>query len=179
MHPLISVSDARAGAESLGRAHFCIEGQPRAVKLARMLVRALGGRSFSIRTQDKALYHAAAVMTSGHTVALFDLAAELLHRCGLSETRARAALLPLLASTLENLSRHAPARALTGTYARADLSTVNKHLAALLDAQTGEALRAYALLGLRSVELARENGADPATLKQIARALKNVSSRRS
>lgn len=179
MHPLISVSDARAGAESLGRAHFCIEGQPRAVKLARMLVRALGGRSFSIRTQDKALYHAAAVMTSGHTVALFDLATELLHRCGLSETRARAALLPLLASTLENLSRHAPARALTGTYARADLSTVNKHLAALLDAQTGEALRAYALLGLRSVELARENGADPATLKQIARALKNVISRRS
>jgi predicted short-subunit dehydrogenase-like oxidoreductase (DUF2520 family) len=137
-------------------------------------VRALGGRSFSIRTRDKALYHAAAVMTSGHTVALFDLAAELLNRCGLSERRARAALLPLLSSTLENLARHAPARALTGTYARADLSTVKKHLAALRDAKTSEALQAYALLGLRSVELARENGADTATLKQIARALQKV-----
>ncbi|MBV9959777.1 MAG: DUF2520 domain-containing protein [Acidobacteria bacterium] len=174
MHPLISVSDARAGAESLSRAHFCIEGEPRAVSLARRLVRALGGRSFSIRTKDKALYHAAAVMTSGHTVALFDLATELLDHCGLSKERARAALLPLLASTLENLSRHAPARALTGTYARADLSTVNKHLAALHNAQTGEALQAYALLGLRSVELARENGADPATLRQIVEILQKT-----
>ncbi|HEY0546678.1 MAG TPA: DUF2520 domain-containing protein [Pyrinomonadaceae bacterium] len=174
MHPLISVSDPLVGAESLAEAHFCIEGQPRAARLARSLVRSLGGRSFSIKTKDKALYHAAAVMSSGHVVALFDLAAELLESCGLSNKQSRAALLPLMKSTLENLSRHTPARALTGTFARADLSTVIKHLAALQTSNSREALRAYALLGLRSIELAKENGADALTLKKISSTLQIV-----
>lgn len=176
MHPLISVSDPVMGAESLSEAHFCIEGQPRAVRVARSLVRALGGRSFSIRTKDKALYHAAAVMSSGHVVALFDLAAELLENCGLTNKQARAALLPLVKSTLENLQRHAPARALTGTFARADLSTVMKHLTALHTSNSRAALKAYALLGLRSIELAQENGADTLTLKKISSALLKVTS---
>ena len=47
----------------------------------------VGGRSFTVETKKKALYHAAAVLTSGHTVALFDLAARLLVRCGLSGLR--------------------------------------------------------------------------------------------
>jgi predicted short-subunit dehydrogenase-like oxidoreductase (DUF2520 family) len=174
MHPLMSVSDTLNGAESLGRAHFCIEGQPRAARVARALVRALGGHSFAIKTKDKALYHAAAVMSSGHMVALFDLATELLSECGLSDKQAREALLPLVRSTLENLSRQTPARALTGTYARADLATVNKHLAALKTSDTRDALEAYALLGLRSIELARENGADAASLKKISRALQAI-----
>jgi predicted short-subunit dehydrogenase-like oxidoreductase (DUF2520 family) len=173
MHPLISVSDPRVGASSLTQAHFCIEGQPRAVRVARSLVRVLGGRSFSIRTKDKALYHAAAVMSSGHVVALFDLAVKLLESCGLTGKQARAALLPLVRSTLENLSRHTPARALTGTFARADFSTVRKHLAALQTSGSNDALKAYALLGLRSIKLAKANGADAATLKKIARALLN------
>ena len=175
MHPLISVSDPVVGAESLAEAHFCIEGQPRAVRLACSLVRALGGHSFSIKTKNKALYHAAAVMTSGHVVALFDLAAELLESCGLSDKQARAALLPLMKSTLENLQRHAPARALTGTFARADLSTVMKHLAALQTSNSRDALQAYALLGLRSIELAKESGADSATLKKISGTLQALS----
>jgi predicted short-subunit dehydrogenase-like oxidoreductase (DUF2520 family) len=174
MHPLISVSDPVRGARSLSEAHFCIEGQPRAVRLARSLVRALGGRSFSIKTKDKALYHAAAVMSAGHVVALFDMATKLLESCGLTQSRARAALLPLVRSTLENLNRHAPARALTGTFARADLSTVNKHLVALQTSNSRAALEAYALLGLRSIELARENGADASTLKKISLTLQEI-----
>lgn len=174
MHPLISVSDPLTGAESLTHAHFCIEGQPRALRVARSLVRALGGRSFSIRTKDKALYHAAAVMSSGHVVALFDIAVGMLEACGLTDKQARAALLPLVESTLENLSRHTPARALTGTFARADFATVRKHLAALQTSCSSDALKAYALLGLRSIELAKENGADSATLKKIARALQDA-----
>jgi predicted short-subunit dehydrogenase-like oxidoreductase (DUF2520 family) len=173
MHPLISVSDPLSGAESLAHAHFCIEGQPRAARVARSLVRALGGQSFSIRTKDKALYHAAAVMSSGHVVALFDIAAEMLETCGLNDKQARAALLPLVESTLENLSRHTPARALTGTFARADFATVLKHLAALQTSGSSDALKAYALLGLRSIELAKENGADAATLKKISLALQD------
>src|SRR2546423_3481368 len=48
LHPLVSVSDARAGALTLRGAHFCIEGDTRAVRVARRLVRALAGHSFTI-----------------------------------------------------------------------------------------------------------------------------------
>lgn len=174
MHPLISVSDSLVGAESLAQAYYCIEGEPPAARVARSLVRAIGGRSFSINTQDKALYHAAAVMSSGHAVALFDIATEMLKGCGLSDRQARAALLPLMRSTLENLSQHAPARALTGTFARADVATVLKHLAALSSSTSRDALAAYTLLGQRSLELARKNGADVLTLRKIARALEET-----
>jgi predicted short-subunit dehydrogenase-like oxidoreductase (DUF2520 family) len=174
MHPLVSVTDPTTGAQSLSEAHYCIEGEARAARVARSLVKQLGGSSFSIKTRDKALYHAAAVMTSGHTVALFDIATQMLARCGLSDKQARAALLPLLQSTLENLSRHAPARALTGTFARADVATVHKHLAALRSSNSPDALAAYALLGHRSLELAKRNGVDVSTLRKIRQALEEI-----
>lgn len=180
MHPLVSVSEPIAGAESLRSAYYCIEGERAAACAARRLVGHLGGRSFSIATKDKALYHAAAVMTSGHTVALFQLATELLARCGLGERAARRVLLPLLQSTIENLSTQTPARALTGTFARADAATVRKHLVALagqdtVDAGISGATLVYALLGLQSLRLAEHNRAlDPAALREIARALNEV-----
>ena len=160
MHPLVSISDPKSGAENLKTAHFCIEGQAKAVRMARSMVRSLGGKSFSIQTREKALYHAAAVMSSGHMVALFDIATEMLTRCGLTRLEATGALLPLLKSTVENLTVHSPARALTGTFARGDAATVHKHLAALLASGDADAIAAYKLLGLRSLELARESGSD-------------------
>lgn len=174
MHPLMSVSDPHVGAASLKDAHFCIEGQPRAVRVARSLVRALGGKSFSIHTRDKALYHAAAVMSSGHMVALFDIVTEMLERCGLTDGQANDVLMPLLRSTVENLARHSPARALTGTFARADAATVRKHLAALCANGESDALAAYKLLGLRSLQLTRKSGADAANLKKIKRILEGT-----
>jgi predicted short-subunit dehydrogenase-like oxidoreductase (DUF2520 family) len=176
LHPLAAVSEAEAGAESLRRAFYCVEGDARSVRVARRVVADLGGRSFSIAARDKALYHAAAVLTAGHTVALFDAAARLLAACGLTEARARAVLLPLLASTLDNLSRQPPARALTGTFARADVETVRKHLAALRDADAADALDAYTLLGRLSLRLAARNGADASALEEIERALKEATS---
>jgi predicted short-subunit dehydrogenase-like oxidoreductase (DUF2520 family) len=171
MHPLAAVSDASGGAESLRRAFYCVEGDARGVRVARCVVRDLGGRSFSVRTEDKALYHAAAVLTAGHTVALFDIAVRLLARCGLADAEARRVLLPLLGSALENLSRETPEHALTGTFARGDAETVRKHLAALREAGEADALLAYALLGGRSLRMAAHAGADAKRLQEIARLL--------
>ncbi|MDT4955289.1 MAG: hypothetical protein QOJ02_3427 [Acidobacteriota bacterium] len=168
MHPLISVSDPLHGAESLCSAFFCIEGESAAQSVARSLVDALGAESFSINTKDKALYHAAAVMASGHMTALFDIAMEMLAHCGLTKNRARAVLLPLLRSTLENLYTSDPAHALTGTFARADTSTVRRHLEAISSSVAGDALAVYTLLGLRSLQLAKRAGASSEALKEIA-----------
>lgn len=178
LHPLVSVSDpAAGGARNLRGAFYCLEGAASALMAARKIVRALGGRSFSLDARDKSLYHAAAVIASGHTVALFSLAADLLARCGLSDERARQVLLPLLTSTLDNLTSHAPDKALTGTFARADLSTVRKHLAALQDAgDAGRgALPVYALLGERSLQMAgRRNKFDSSVAEEIALLLRQA-----
>jgi len=174
MHPLVSVSDAAQGAESFASAFFCVEGEPRAARAARKIVRALGGHSFSISANDKALYHAAAVMASGHMTALFDVAEEMLARCGLAERRARAVLLPLLRSTLENLYASDPAGALTGTFARADTKTVRRHLAALRSQKMTDALAAYVMLGRRSLLLAKAAGASHTALKEIEEEMRSA-----
>jgi predicted short-subunit dehydrogenase-like oxidoreductase (DUF2520 family) len=174
MHPLISVSDPGSGATKLPGAFFCLEGDQVAKRVAHSVVRDLDGHGFSIEAADKALYHAAAVMASGHMTALFDIALEMLARCGLSERRARQVLSPLVASAVANLASQEPAQALTGTFARGDVATVARHLAALSAADLADALSAYRLLGKRSLKLATKNGVDPAVLKKITNLLDRV-----
>ena len=136
------------------------------MRLGKRIVRDLEGKSFSISSANKPLYHAAAVMASGNVTALFDVALEMLADCGLTRRQAQSALLPLLASAVRNLEELDPVRALTGTFARGDLETVKRHLAALKNNKA--ALELYRLLGLRSLDLAASR-LDPAVVKRIKR----------
>jgi predicted short-subunit dehydrogenase-like oxidoreductase (DUF2520 family) len=172
MHPLVSVSDSVAGADALHGAFYCIEGDSVALRFAKSIVRDLNGTSFNIRPESKALYHAAAVMASPHMVALFDLATEMLVSCGLKRKEARNVLAPLVQSTVNNLTRTSPEKALTGTFARGDLATVKRHLKALSTKQLAEALEIYKLLGLHSLQLAAKRGLDPKLANQIRKAIK-------
>jgi len=165
IHPLMSVSAAHDA--SLEGAYWSVEGDRSAVRLGKEIVRDLGGKSFSIRTEDKPLYHAAAVMVSGNVVALFDVALEMLGECGLDRKTARAVLLPLIASTVRSLQTKSPEEALTGTFSRGDVETVKRHLAALKNKELAEALNLYRLLGQRSLKLTKEH-------PQITQILKSV-----
>lgn len=165
MHPLVSVSDSIAGAARFAGAFFCVEGDAAAVEAAKQIVADLGGESFEINAKFKTLYHAAAVMAAGHLVALFDVAAETLSDCGVEKNEARRILLPLARSALENLAAQTPAAALTGTFARADLETMRRHLESFKSNPAG--LRVYAELGKRSIELAREHGANGEKLDEM------------
>lgn len=167
MHPLVSISDPASGANAFRNAFFCLEGDGGAVRMARAIVRALGGRSFSLSPDNKPLYHAAAVITSGHVTALLDIATEMLFACGLSKQRARKVLVPLLQSAVTNLLAQTPARALTGTFARGDAETARRHLAAIGAHHLDDALAAYAILGKRSLQLAAESGMNRKALSEI------------
>ena len=171
LHPLVSVSDPAFRSENFRQVFFCVEGDDFAARLARSVVRDLGGKSFTIDPKARTLYHAAAVMASGHMAALFDIAAEMLSRCGLSRPEARKALLPLMRSTLENLSQQDTALALTGPFARGDVITIKNHLAAIRSRHMRQALEAYLLLGERSISLAKDRSSDSAKLDLIARIL--------
>jgi predicted short-subunit dehydrogenase-like oxidoreductase (DUF2520 family) len=171
LHPLVSVSDSRTGQKSLRGAFYCIEGDAAATRMARTIVRDLKGRSFTISSRHKPLYHAAAVMASGHVLALYDFATEMLMQCGLERGDALRVLLPLLQSTVNNLARSDTAPALTGTFARGDVATVRRHLQALSRSGLLEAMEVYRLLGDRSLKLAARNGLEPKLVKQIKRTL--------
>lgn len=152
IHPLISVSGSTT---PLDGAFWSVEGDTTALRVGKTIVRDLGGKSFSIRSEDKPLYHAAAVMSAGNVVALFDVALEMLVQCGLSRKTARSILLPLLASTVHNLETKDTPAALTGTFARGDIETVKRHLKSL---KTNEdALELYRLLGKRSLKLTKDH----------------------
>ena len=162
LHPLMSVSAVHDA--HLEGAFWGVEGDRSAVRLGKEIVRDLGGKSFSIRTEDKPLYHAAAVMVSGNVVALFDVALEMLGECGLDRKTARAVLLPLIASTVRSLETKSPEESLTGTFSRGDLETVKRHLAVM---KNPEVKSIYRILGKRSLEMAGLN-------KDLARQIKRV-----
>ena len=165
IHPLLSVSAVHDA--SLRGAFWSVEGDRSALRLGKEIVRDLGGESFSIRSEDKPLYHAAAVMVSGNVVALFDVALEMLAECGLDRTTARAILLPLIASTVRSLETKTPEESLTGTFSRGDVETVKRHVAALKNKKLSDALDLYRLLGQRSLKLTKEH-------PQITEILKSV-----
>lgn len=179
LHPLVSVSEPRAGSKALRGAYYCVEGDKAATKIARRIVKDLDGKSFSIEPESKAMYHAAALTAAGHLTALVDLAIEMLGSCGLSRPAAQRVLMPLVESSVANLKASPPEDALTGTFARGDLATVKRHLEALaheakLGGKVSDALSIYKLLGLRSLDLAGKKGLDAKLSKKIKALLESL-----
>lgn len=171
LHPLASISDPVTGAAALRGAYFCVEGSVQANAAAKAMVRDIGGRSFTIKREHKALYHAAALTSSPQLTALFDIAVELLSACGLSRKQAQEVFMPLLESTVNNLKTATPQRALTGTFARGDVETVRRHLQALSGRDLSDVLQIYKLLGAHSLQLATKSGLDARRVEQIMRLL--------
>lgn len=171
IHPLVSISEPMSGAAALHGAFFCLEGSRKAKLLAETIVSDLGGSSFTIKPENKALYHAAAVMAAPHVTALVDLAIETLAACGLSKSKAQQVFVPLLVSTVNNLKTSNPQQALTGTFARGDVATVRRHLQTLSRPEFTEALEVYKLLGLHSLRLAEKNGLDSQLVTTIRKLL--------
>ena len=166
-HPLVSISDPFLGKTRFKNTFFCVEGDAKAIDAAKKIALDFGGKSFSIETKYKALYHASAVTACGHLVALEDAAIEMLSKCNLGENESKEILLPLIESTIQNLKSQTTFEALTGTFARADVETFEKHLDILESEVSEEALEIYLLLGLRSLRLAEKQGADAKRLENI------------
>ncbi len=172
LHPLASISEPELGPKRFKNAYFCVEGDKKAQQIARQIVGKLGGKSFSLETKFKPLYHAAAVMTSGHTTALFSVAVELLTKCGLSAGKAKNVLLPLLLGTAENLRKQSPAEALTGTFARVDIDAFERHIKLLAENADQNAIDIYLELAGVSLKLAAEQGADKERIKILKRKIR-------
>jgi predicted short-subunit dehydrogenase-like oxidoreductase (DUF2520 family) len=175
LHPLVSISDPQSGAEWLTRAFFSVEGDAPATRMGKRIARDLGAQTFKITAAAKPLYHAAALMASPNLTALIDIAFEMLKHCGVTANQSQRVLLPLLQSTIENLSATDPSRSLTGTFKRGDVATVQKHVDAISSQKLFDALEAYVLLGRRSMKLAKRRSASRAEIDHIlAQALRRI-----
>jgi len=159
LHPLISISGALSPRQSFSGVYFSLEGDAAAIRVGKKVVRDLGGNSFVIDPQRKPLYHAAALMASPNLTALIDIAVEMMSHCGFLPREARKMLLPLIASTVDNLVQQDTRVALTGTFKRGDIATARIHLDAIESERLADAMNAYVILGQRSLGLSEISAA--------------------
>jgi predicted short-subunit dehydrogenase-like oxidoreductase (DUF2520 family) len=129
VHPLQSFSGV--GIPPLEGRVFAIDGDIPAVRLARQLVRALGGLPVQIDAGKKALYHAAASLAAGHVLAVEETSTRILMSVGMRRKEALRALLPLTRQVLDNFERLGPRAAWTGPLSRGDFGIVNAHISAM------------------------------------------------
>ncbi len=158
LHPLVSISEPVRGASSYAGAYFCVEGDDAALEAAKRLAAALGGRHFTIGSDKKSLYHAAAIMASGNVAALFDAALEMMQSCGIERADAKQILLPLLVSMVENLRIQGPENAITGSFARGDFEAFERHWKLLLSTSNAGIRRIFLELGERSLTMVERKG---------------------
>ena len=167
LHPLQTIVEPELAPERLRGAWAAVEGMPRAIAASEKIAQDIGMHPFQIATKSKAIYHAGAVFASNYLVVVEAVAQRLLRHAGLSDADAWAALRPLVAGTIENLSRHEPREALTGPVVRGDTDTIARHLQSL----AVDDAKLYRALGRAALELAQKQGMDVETAEKVADAL--------
>ena len=126
VHPLMTFVPAVVPA--LAGVPFAVEGDTSAVRMARRIVRDLGGQSFAIRGDRKAAYHAWGSFASPLLVALLVTTERVAGEAGVSRAEARRRMLPIIRQTLANYAERGPDRSFSGPIIRGDGSTLEKHL---------------------------------------------------
>ena len=121
----------RGSRPALAGVPFAIEGDPKAVRAARVIVRDLRGEPFTIRKEKKRAYHAWGMFASPLLTALLAASEDVAFAAGLSRKSARKRMLPILQQTLANYSRLGAPDSFSGPIVRGDVATVEKHLKVL------------------------------------------------
>jgi predicted short-subunit dehydrogenase-like oxidoreductase (DUF2520 family) len=131
VHPLMTF--VRGSRPSLRGAPFALEGDAAARRVARRLVRDLGGQAYSIRKRDKAAYHAWGTFASPLLTALLATTEAVASLAGVGRKAAKQRMIPILQQTLANYAAFGAAGAFSGPIVRGDVDTVKRHLQVLHD----------------------------------------------
>lgn len=155
LHPIRPIAQTES---SLTGTFFGVDGDPAGRAAALALVAALGGVALELPdTVDAALYHAACALVSNHVHALLHAATRLLQSQGVDGALVQPAMASLLAFSAQNVVALGLPTALTGPIARADVSTVVRHLAAL--ASDVDVKDMYAITARELLRIAKEKAA--------------------
>ena len=150
-HPILSFASAQAACAQFVGTPCALEGDPAARALLHRAFTAIGAQCFDIRSEDKLLYHAAAVFATNFLPVLQSVAEDAWRATGVPE-----ALLPhlrasLLHNAVANITRLGPQGALTGPAARGDTAAIARQAAAVgaWDEKSGAAYAALSNLAMR------------------------------
>ncbi|MDP2262330.1 MAG: DUF2520 domain-containing protein [Hydrogenophaga sp.] len=150
-HPVMNFANPAQCVSQFRGTPCGLEGDEQAVTLLRELLSAIGGECFSVPTESKPLYHAAAVFSSNFMAVLQAIAQE-----GWAAAGVPAALMPrihgaLLRGSVDNLLTLGPPKAITGPAARGDTAVVAAQAAQVSQwhPEAGEIYRAMSVLARR------------------------------
>jgi predicted short-subunit dehydrogenase-like oxidoreductase (DUF2520 family) len=156
IHPLQSFTLYEEGQKSpFSGINISVEGTDGAVKIGKAIVTALDANFFTVSTDAKMLYHAAAVVASNCLVTIEDFAINLLQKAGLSDKKAYEILEPLIMGTLNNIKNKGSVQALTGPVARGDFDIVSSHINAIEKDMPDFSLL-YKVMGKYTLDIAQQ-----------------------
>ena len=175
-HPLHTFGTPDAALAGLPGCAVAVEAADDALRTGlQALARALGCRPFELPPGCRALYHGSAHFAGAFVVALMAEATQIWARLGIDAETTRAALLPLLRSTVASIEQSGLSQGLAGCIARGDEGTLRRHLHALA-AQAPESLGLYRELSRRNIPLAVARGTvSEAVAQRLGRALDEAS----
>jgi predicted short-subunit dehydrogenase-like oxidoreductase (DUF2520 family) len=142
MHPLAMLSTTELGTRRLQGATFSIGGDD----VTAELVESLKGRAIRLSDDQRVNYHATASVAANHLVALMGHVEVLAQSAGLSLRD----FVPLIDQALDDAVAMGAQRALTGPASRADMKTIDAHLAAIPESERST----YVALANAAFELA-------------------------
>jgi predicted short-subunit dehydrogenase-like oxidoreductase (DUF2520 family) len=124
----------------------------------RPLFTAIGAACFDVRSQDKVLYHAAAVLATNFAPVLQALAEDAWRATGMPDALLLRLRERLLRNAVDNIVALGPQKALTGPAARGDFAAIARQAAVVADwdPQAAAAYRALSDLALRMAGHASE-----------------------
>lgn len=155
LHPMMTF--VAGTAPDMSKVPFAVEGNPKAVAVARQIAGRLGAEVFPIRKSAKVLYHALGSFSSPLVVATLVTAERVGRSAGLTLPQTRKIMAAILQQTLKNYLERGPAAAFSGPIKRGDLDTVRRHLSELKRVPEGrEVYRALVRSALRDLPSARK-----------------------
>jgi predicted short-subunit dehydrogenase-like oxidoreductase (DUF2520 family) len=173
VHPMMTF--VQGSQPPLREVPFAIEGDAKAVRAARKIVKRLGGKAYSIRREQKAAYHAWATFASPLLTALLATAERVAAGAGVKAKGARRRVLPMLKQTLVNYETLGAAGGFSGPIVRGDIETVKRHLEVL--GGTPAAREVYQSLARAATEYLP--GKNKAELKKVLESSRGLGSKNS
>jgi predicted short-subunit dehydrogenase-like oxidoreductase (DUF2520 family) len=136
---------------------YAVDGDPRAIRKARTLARALEGFIVEIPPAKRELYHAACVVASNHLTTMLAVVEEMYGALGGHLPAFSRAFMPIVSATVGNIARTSPAAALSGPVARGGVETVGRHFEALRT-ELPHLLPYFAAVSRETIRLALRKG---------------------
>jgi predicted short-subunit dehydrogenase-like oxidoreductase (DUF2520 family) len=156
-HPLQTLASVKQALDNIPGSTFAIEAEEPLLTILKDMATSLDGQWIELKSGDKVVYHAAAVIACNYLVTLVKLATDLWQTFNVPTQQATRALLPLLRGTINNIESVGIPQCLTGPIARGDTGTIKKHINAL-EELTPAVLSTYRELGLQTIPIALAKG---------------------